>query len=573
MENHRDQDSEYTVSDALQPDIPNSQAPEKKWLTRYYQPFLTYRINVGIRKRGRGARNLPSSSDVLPQSLSKLRSKPRSAERRPWSCQDVCDSDELLQSFGTTPLTLYRSGGGTHQDPFDSLPANPDIPEVGNALDFCMFPSTIETSRRLFDPLFTDGCMPKVLSIWCTTRPSAQSANSYIPAVVSEAIRKETILESLVTYGQAYHEIIHQKQARPSRGLLSRQGRLLKHLRRLLLRPEREAMDEAILLVLNIIAIGRLTGVPAHEISLHFEGVGHLIYRQGGVNNLGLRGVLKAAIVAQKFHYLFATSASPSLPNSLQQNIPAHVPAIAFTYESHGSASETLQKVCSLPYGLSMLATSGSLSYELIRILIDFQDWLIAPRSTDGDTMLLATMHLAHELLHALTNNARIQMDLLNLRPWRIQCLETIVCLGLLMLTAEIFYGPQIHAIAPQLAARMHDVARTRFWSFDDQPKALPEDTILARKCMAWGLMVAAEAVDPCYQDQHAQLFMDTIFDMQFFDAEDFTLRVSEQANEAEMAFERFHESTLKQFLCPVFLVKEWKRCWMKYWNRRDDRI
>ena len=134
------------------------------------------------------------------------------------------------------------------------------------------------------------------------------------------------------------------------------------------------------------------------------------------------------------------------------------------------------------------------------------------------------------------------------------------------MLSAEIFYGTQIHVIAPQLAAQMSDLARTRFWSFGDQTEAHEEDSTLARKCMTWGLMVAAEAVDPCH-DGHAEALMQTVFDVQFFDAEDFSMRDPVPADEPETAWERFHGQVLKQFLYPTFLIQSWKRCWVKHWK------
>jgi hypothetical protein len=44
------------------------------------------------------------------------------------------DSDEDLVDQAS--LTLHPLGGGSHQDPFASLPAEFIIPDVGNALDF-----------------------------------------------------------------------------------------------------------------------------------------------------------------------------------------------------------------------------------------------------------------------------------------------------------------------------------------------------------------------------------------------------------------------------------------------------
>ena len=226
-----------------------------------YTPFLKYRIGTYNRKRRTvtgQAKSKPGSAHQTPVSTY---NKTRPTGSQFAQHEVALDVERPLQSPTATTLTLYKVGGGTQQDPFNSLPGNPNIPEVGNAFDFCMFDlSGMAADYKSMLLQLTVKIL--VLSIWSRTRPSAQSVNTFIPALVSEAMRKESLLKALVVYGQGYQESIHQKQLQPSAVFLSRLGWLLEHLRRLLLRPNQNTIDEAILLIYMLIGIGVSLPMP-----------------------------------------------------------------------------------------------------------------------------------------------------------------------------------------------------------------------------------------------------------------------------------------------------------------------
>ena len=499
-----------------------------------YTPFVKYRVKLGVKRHGP-----PSTRNTWRQRLviHKSRVAPLKAETQHAGESPQHDVQRLSPTHAS--FTFYRIEQGLQHDPFETLPSDAIVPDLGNAYGY-------------------------LLHIWCQPREWSERPHTFIPTLIAMAKERTSLHEGIVASVLSYHEHVNLHYQKPSAALLARRSNLLKQLRQLLIVGDRESLNEAIVLIHLLLGMGASFGVTSQESRLHLEGMGHLIYRQGGINELGLEGLTQATIMRQQFFSLFALNSFDRLKGPRLRCIPVHIPALSYSYTSELSPETMLERIRCLPNGFSCLALSGELSYGLIEILIGVQTWLAGPRLIAGDTVLLSTMYQTHGLLNDIMAVVETQVALVERQLWRRQCTEAVICLALITLTANIFARPYFPHILLHLAGHLRSVVATRFWSFDDAISLTDDESCLPRKCTAWSLMLVASAADGCHSD-HADDFMNMVFDLQFFDAQDYAKRQDPASHRAHSGWYRFREQVLNHFFCPDFMLDSWKNCWMKH--------
>ena len=349
-----------------------------------------------------------------------------------------------------------------------------------------------------------------------------------------------------------------------------------------------------------------MIGINPHETALHLAGMGQVIARRGGLDNLGLGGIVKQAVIIQSFFWLFATRSTCGIQEPASLAIPTSAPAASLAYPVKPFSPKLNSKLALLPAGLRELAQSGYLCNGLIDIVTEYQIWITRTATGMGtaetnngrlvDSICRNYGTLSH-LLHSVSELRARQLSYSSASssstydgayfptpPPQPSLPQSVVrnrfpihaatSLVLVLFAADIFYSSPVRVVAPKLSSRLEEIADMYLWLQDDGMMDLKSIELrkLEKKCIAWALMVAAEAGDDPNSrgcDGASGTLMVRVFEMMEIGKE----RGNGDGNEvsAEGAWQEFQRDMMEGFLCPWFLVREWKRCWMKYWRRLHE--
>ena len=320
-----------------------------------------------------------------------------------------------------------------------------------------------------------------------------------------------------------------------------------------------------------------MTGAEPQDTALHSAGMNQLILHRGGLDSLGLGGLVKGAIQMQNFFWLFATPASTGIADPSQLVVPSPALESALQYPTQPTSRDLKAKLSNFPPALRELSLYGNMNYVLIDLLASFQVWLnnAATRpSVQHDFRLADQMHRAYDALRSVlhpvesSRSESLVPECTSASPCNRFSIESAICLVLVILVAEFFYGSPLRDVAPPLAMRLEELTETRLQLQEDYSATADQEgadrRVLERKCISWALMLSAEACDG--EDDGYCLSSRNLM------ARVFKMETHEDEHDGEVAWNHFHRETLEQFLCPWFLVKDWKRCWMKYWNAMAKR-
>ncbi|EXJ66102.1 uncharacterized protein A1O5_10717 [Cladophialophora psammophila CBS 110553] len=321
--------AKYKVADAftfLNYDNPDHSASHR----RVVKSHISSKYRAAIRQQTQPGYALPHQTannkvkDSVPKRRCKrthtsLESDP--AQDRRWSC---------------APSPLQVSFSGTRTDPFRLLPGQ-ETPCVARALDY--YTQAISPSMQ---PLFLAVNMGNPLTVWI------------YPLILSH----ESAYHGAVALSQAYLEMCQAPTRKPSlevtfhrRKAVSILCSQLSHLR--------GPPDDGILM--TVLALACLDVLYREDRIANRKGLALIVALKGGLDNLGLRGLVKAFLVQFDYFWMLETGAGTIFPFTKRKGRRA--------YPQHPLNDDFLPLITTLPPGFAAIARQGTLGFDTIRIL------------------------------------------------------------------------------------------------------------------------------------------------------------------------------------------------------------
>lgn len=272
---------------------------------------------------------------------------PGQKRKKPLQEPQQVDVRKLPRPPILSPLATVSAGLRT--DPFDSLPGQ-RTPCVTGALDYF-----VNVLSPLQEPLLRTVGMGNPLMIWD------------FPLILSH----ESTYHGAVALSQAYLEKQYSPMSRPSPEVDFHRQKAVALLREQLNGLDGPPDNGALLTVL---ALASLDVVYQEDTMTNRKGVALLVALKGGLDRLGLRGLIKAYLVAFDYFWVLETGDESIFPLSKRKQ-PREYPELPFT-------TETISIVSTLPPGFSAMAQQGSLGMDVLRILsrvsrpeLDAESW------------------------------------------------------------------------------------------------------------------------------------------------------------------------------------------------------
>ena len=254
--------------------------------------------------------------------------------------------DELATASQTRSLSWPSpesdvKSGGLRGDPFASFPDN--SASVQGAIDFLIreigsnaVPGTIHKS----------GFSPKA------------------SAFMHYGFQHELVFHAVVAFALGYDEVANTGTTDPSQAVLYHRGKATQGLYTRLKEPSTCADDPAILttflLVDNVWRYGENAIGQAH-----YAGLMKMIEMRGGLDKLGMNGVLRSIIEFAEVTDIGDAMRSPTAP-----------PLPDLRYYRHPFPPQTCSLIAKLPDGYAEIAMQGHLSIETMSTLVWLGEWL-----------------------------------------------------------------------------------------------------------------------------------------------------------------------------------------------------
>lgn len=389
--------------------------------------------------------------------------------------------------------------GGLRGDPFASYPDN--SPSVHTAIDFLVkeiganaVPGTIHKS----------GFSPKA------------------SAFMQLGFEHDLVFHAVVAFAQGYDEVAATGTTEPSSAVLYHRGKATQLLCERLQDPITRADDASILT--TFLLIDNVWRYGENDIGrAHYAGLLKMIELRGGLDKLGVNGVLRSII-----EFAQATDIGDSMRS------PISVPLPDLTYFKHPFPAHVCGLIARLPDGYAEMAMTGCLSIETLATIVSLRDWL----STDPLTRSPAP----HE---QISQARRCMAATTAYRP-----MEEAVCFGLVITGMRSFHARFARMDQPFLD-RIVELGE----QFDRPAPERDSKQTAERQHIAYLTMVAVEASDKCIELQgHVKELVDLLLKREKF------ARTWEGM-----------ERALKQFFWVDFAVDKWKACWIKHLRRRAE--
>ncbi|EXJ81164.1 hypothetical protein A1O3_07454 [Capronia epimyces CBS 606.96] len=243
---------------------------------------------------------------------------------------------------GLTSSPLQKSSplkmgfGGTRIDPFNSYPGQ-QTPCVAGALDYYT-----QVLSPLHQPLLVAVNVANPTMSWA------------FPVIMSH----ESAFHAAVALSQAYLEKARCSTASPSQEIYFHRYKAASILRDQLLKLEGPP-DDGILV--TVLALASLDVMYKQDHLSSRKGVALMVAMKGGLDNLGLRGIVKAFLI--QFDYFW------TLETRTQTIFPLSKPSKQRVYPQYPLQDPILSIISTLPSGFAAIARQGSLGVDIIHIL------------------------------------------------------------------------------------------------------------------------------------------------------------------------------------------------------------
>ncbi|OAP61427.1 hypothetical protein AYL99_03630 [Fonsecaea erecta] len=261
-------------------------------------------------------------------------SLPKSRRKKPQTSPQSDGSSSCRWSRAPSPLEV--GFGGIRMDPFRSLPGQA-TPCVSQALDYYT-----QKISPLMQPLFQTIKMANPLMIWM------------FPLILSH----ESAYHGAVALSQAYLE----KCRAPTR---EASAEVKFHRRKAVsilcdqLADLRGPPDDGVLM--TVLALACFDVLYGEDRIANRKGLALIVALKGGLDNLGLRGLVKAFLVQSDYFWMLETGAETIFPFTKRKN--------RRIYPQRPFKDDLLLLLRTLPPGLAAIGRQGTLGLDTIRIL------------------------------------------------------------------------------------------------------------------------------------------------------------------------------------------------------------
>ncbi|OQU97346.1 Fungal specific transcription factor domain-containing protein [Cladophialophora immunda] len=261
-------------------------------------------------------------------------SQPNSRRKR---TQTSLESDASpICRWSRAPSPLEVSFSGTRADPFRSLPGQ-ETPCVTQALDYYT-----QAISPLMQPLFLTVKMANPLMVWMYPLILSHESAYHCAVALSQAYLEK----SRAPTGKASAEVTFHRRKAVS--VLCDQ-----------LADLRGPPDDGVLM--TVLALACLDVLYREDRIANRKGLALIVALKGGLDNLGLRGLVKAFLVQFDYFWMLETGARTIFPFTKRKN--------RRTYPHPPFKEDLLSMLATLPQGFAAIARQGSFGLDTIRIL------------------------------------------------------------------------------------------------------------------------------------------------------------------------------------------------------------
>jgi hypothetical protein len=421
--------------------------------------------------------------------------------------RDSSDENAVIHTSSTRSLSWPSpeadsiQTGGLRGDPFACFPDN--SPSVQSAIDFLIkevgsnaVPGTIHKS----------GFSPKA------------------QAFIQLGFEHDLVFHAVVAFARGYDEVANTGTTEPSTAVLYHRGKATQLLRERLKDPATRGDDASILttflLVDNVWRYGETDIGRAH-----YSGLLKMIEMRGGLDKLGVNGVLRSIIEFAEV---------TDIGDTMRGNISAALPDLK--YCKHPFTAQVCGLIARLPEGYAEIAMQGFLSLETMGTIVSLRDWL----NTDPS--------LRSPSPHQQIGAARRCLAASN--PAYGGLTEEAICFGLVITGMRSFHARFARMDKPfldrivEIGEQFASPAQQRFSKLR-----------VEREHVAYLTLVAVEACDRCIELQdHVKKLVDLLLEREKF-----------ARSWPSM------EKVMKRFFWIDFAADKWRACWTKHLQRRAE--
>jgi hypothetical protein len=391
--------------------------------------------------------------------------------------------------------------GGLRGDPFAAFPENTS--SVQSALDFL------------------------VREIGANAVPGTIHKTGFSPkasAFIHLGFEHDLVFHAVVAFAQGYDEVAATGTTEPSAAVLYHRGKATQLLLDRLRDPDTRADDASILT--TFLLIDNVWRYGENEIGrAHYAGLLQMIELRGGLDKLGVNGVLKSMIEFAEV---------TDIGDSMRGPISAPLPDLK--YCRHPFSPQICGLIARLPEGYADMAMQGQLSVETMATIVSLRDWL----RTDPANRSAAP--------HKQIGQARRCMSATNFDIGGLT--EEAVCFGLIITGMRSFHARFARMDHPFLD-RIVELGKR----FDSPAQNRGSKQTAERQHIAYLTMVAVEASDKCIELQsHVKVLVDLLIRREKF----------------ARSWEGM-ERVMKRFFWIDFAADKWRECWLKHLQRRAE--
>jgi hypothetical protein len=356
--------------------------------------------------------------------------------------------------------------------------------------------------------------------------PSARHVTGVSPkikAYIQLGFENSTFFHALIAFAQGYKEVATTGTTQPSPMVLFHRGTATRGLHARLKDPATCADDISILITWKLLDNAWRYG--ENEIGQqHYAGLLKMIEMRGGLDRLGIRGILKAIIDFGEV---------TDIGDSLRSPVTTALPNLRYLTQPFSSlVRRVIEK---LPSGYAEIALEGSLSVETIATIRSLNEWL----NLDPELRTPAP--------HNQIGSAR--RCIAAIRSSGGSTIEEAVCLGIIIISMRSFHA----RFARMDRVFLDQIVRfTRQFDFDDHETSR---RLVEREHLAFIILAAVEASEKCIELQnHVKILVDHL------------LRREKFARSWEGM-----EAVVRKFFWIPFAVTHWKVSWSRQLKDRAE--
>ena len=410
------------------------------------------------------------------------------------------------------PSPLEVGFTGTRVDPFTRLPGQ-ETPCVLNAVDYY---------AHVLSPLYK----PMLLAL--------NVVNPVLDWTFPLFLKHEDAFHAVIAVAQTYMERSRAPTSVPSKEVQFHRWKAASVLRAKLAQLQGPPDDAAIMTVLGLACLDVLFHDPG---TINRDGLGLMVAMRGGLNNLGLHGMIKAYLVQFDYFWMLETNSSTMFPFSRRKEHRI--------YPQHPFSSDLNTLINTIPPGFRAVAFQNTLGVDVLQILSRVSKYVESKSSgyasvTEGSPVVEGQEY--PDIFDACS--------CLHSSPSTEHSLEKNLCLAVILLSFNV-YSPAIKGLdnlAPYRGSRQE---LTR--SLPASEFKTPEE----RNCLIWIWMVVVESwyVDGALAREG--LLLSVAFFNKFDEAG---------------SWDRI-EMVMRQFFWDEQLARVWRQCWQEAFDDYQLRL